>query len=72
MVNIDSNFGNWTDSVSKFMYLDHFARIYHDIRFDLKKYTKIEDFGGANGKLKTFFGDRLTTVDIDQTNDPDS
>ena len=70
-LNIDQNFGNWPDPVSKFMYHDHFEQIYSDDRFALGKYSKIEDFGGANGKLKEFFGNRLTTVDIDETNDPD-
>jgi hypothetical protein len=70
-INIDRNFGNWTDPVSKFMYHDHFARIYADPRFDLAKYNRIEDFGGANGKLKTFFGEKLSTIDIDETNNPD-
>jgi hypothetical protein len=70
-LNIDKNFGNWTDPVSKFMYLDHFSRIYKDERYRLARYRRIEDLGGANGKLKTFFGSSLTTVDIDETNNPD-
>jgi hypothetical protein len=70
-LNIDKNFGNWTDKVSKFMYEGHFDRIFNDPRFNLARFSRIEDFGGANGKLKTFFGDKLATIDIDETNDPD-
>jgi hypothetical protein len=70
-INIDENFGNWTDDVSRFMYERHFDRIFNDKRFDLARFNRIEDFGGANGKLKAFFGNKLSTIDIDETNNPD-
>ena len=69
LIDKGKEFGKWTDSVSKFMYHDHFASIYS--RFNLDSYNHIEDLGGANGLLREFFIDKnYTTSDIDKTKEP--
>lgn len=64
------DFGKWTDPVSKFIYHDHFVGIFD--KFDLQKYSKIEDLGGSNGLLSKFFVDKeFSTTDIDESKNPD-
>lgn len=61
-----TNFGKWTDSVSKLMYIDSTKEIL--LKIDTS--GKIADYGGANGILKQFIPN-IISIDIDKSKKPD-
>ena len=62
------DFGRWTDPVSKFLYFDSMSLFLEGI--DLSDYSKIADYGGANGLLKKFIPNALS-IDYDPKKKPD-
>lgn len=61
------DFGTWGDPVSRFMYETSLPPILNAANL----MGHVGDFGGANGLLKEYVPNKVTTIDIDPSKEPD-
>lgn len=65
-MNIDNNFGKWTDKTSNFLYYESFKEIIKKIVIP----ERVADYGGANGIIKQFISQAIS-IDINADQNPD-